>query len=407
MNKLKSIRLVALAAAGVIILIGYIITHSLWFLSRFVPSDSNIVWAAKGGHPFTQLLHTQSRLIGLDLEQEGINFQDYSHIVIAKTAASTHVVGITNSLFQTPNTRQKLQPEGWHVQAVGPYVNAQKGAGVQVLTAKTLLSRSGQGIWHLMKHASDGINPISIIHVSEKSIPLADTAYDAVITVRKDMVQTIVKHPHGQQAPPLTLEKTANNIPSYGLKFALSGKMLSHIPARLQTASLAKMMDNLHINRKQSDLAALIKKATFIAGVSNHNETGLAIMGESTGLATAMQNIVAAEEGYYHPQRGAFRLPDGSIGFEFRPGTPSAVWSQVNESCGYYNGQNHQWWVCNNGKMASLGTSQPVAQMLLAPYDERIWTFTIGQDTVPENLRPAIKAITATGTSEETSIIIQ
>lgn len=407
MPNIKHILLYTAVGITVILVLGYIITHSLWFLSQFVPRDSNILWAQKGNYPLIELLNSHAGLTGINLGQEGINSQDFGHLVLAKTGNSTQLVGRSKSIFQAARIQQDLQQQGWQVQAIGSFISAQTGATTDVLTGKVLLSRSWHGILQLINHVKEGINPIGIIHIGKNSIPLADTTYDATITTERQAIKVRIKHPHSQTAPNIPPAKNDPAAVNMGLQFALPGKMLSHIPSNLQSSSLAKVLGDLHITRKQTDLTKIIKEATYIAGTSNQQGSAVAIQANKGNLGSTLQGIVVAEEGYYHPKRHAFRLPDGSIGFELRPSTPPTVWSQVNESCGYYSGQEHQWWVCSNDTIGSIGTNQEVAQKLLVNYDPNIWIVIVGKDIVPENLQPAIQSIKVTGTSEETSIIIQ
>ncbi len=407
MSKIK-LSLLCLAVAVIVLLAaGYTVVHSLWFLATFVPVDANaIVIAQQEEHPIVQLLNKRISLIGIDWQQAGIEPQEFTRLAMSKREGSHYLMGITKSWLST-NVQQNIQKNGWQAQSFGPFIYANKGPAATYLTAKTLLSRSAHGIWQVIVHMRHGNNPVAIIHIAQNSIPLADTTYDAVIRQQKDRVYITVTHPHSPSGAKISQEKNEEINQDSGLKFALSSTLLARIPNELQSASLQKIARDVHVTRKQADLTKLIKESLFIAGQSNASGTGIAMMGDTVKLASSLQKIVVEEEGYYHPERRAFRLPDGSIGFELRPGEPTAAWTQVNGSCGRYNGLEHQWWVCNNNSIASLGTSQEMAEHLLGPYDPAIWMVNLGKDTVPQNLQAYVKAIQAIGTSEETSITLR
>jgi hypothetical protein len=167
------------------------------------------------------------------------------------------------------------------------------------------------------------------------------------------------------------------------LSVALPGHSLGLLPPAYSAAWSKILHEKLHFSLTRPDILRYVSQFSQVALRVSGSEAGLGVYSAPEAFATAATNWVQEEERRQRPAQRAFRLPDGSLGYEKVPGEAISVWSEVVEDgCQTPLSGRTTLWLCRSDSAAALATSKAVAQQLLIAPPEaalNIGTHTLRQ----------------------------
>jgi hypothetical protein len=122
----------------------------------------------------------------------------------------------------------------------------------------------------------------------------------------------------------------------------------------------------------------------------------IAVVGDKAAFAADIRDAIKAEEPYTRPVKHAFRLPDGTIGFEIVAGEQRDTFSGPASACQ----QDYGLWLCQSNTAAALSNDRSLAEKSL---NDTSWQVRLGSKHLADLPIP-LQGLIATG-SESSAVI--
>jgi hypothetical protein len=180
--------------------------------------------------------------------------------------------------------------------------------------------------------------------------------------------------------------------PADFLSAALPGKSLQELPNNLTHAWNNLVSKELGFRFTEPGLVPLVTSQDSILITTGPSEVTLAGWGKAEELIHGLLKAIQAEESYHRPVRQAFRLPDGTIGFEMVAGEENEIPRPAVGECT----SALDLTVCRSETAASISTSREKAQVAL---NSPVWHVQIGERYLKQTTL-SLSALTATRSGE-------
>ena len=155
------------------------------------------------------------------------------------------------------------------------------------------------------------------------------------------------------------------------LEVSLPSQFISNIPDVTQGIIEDRIVAELGLTKTKPDVLSELTQGTAIGmldmrvGANSSSQFAVGVYGGN--LATAVTDWVAKERGYLNPVQRAFRLPDGSLGYELVPADDTtADFGGVDEhGCQQSVISAGDVWLCQQGAAAAFGRDRATTQRLV------------------------------------------
>jgi hypothetical protein len=154
------------------------------------------------------------------------------------------------------------------------------------------------------------------------------------------------------------------------------------------------IQSKLGLSKTKPPITALLAAQQTVSLTLSGAEASIAIIGDPTALKTTLSNWLSNEEAFSRPQKSAFKLPDGTIGYELVKGELQTVLSDPDqEGCQAPITASVTLWLCQNSQGISLGTGHSLAQQALANINPNHNSISIGRQYLGQLEFPIINRI--------------
>ncbi len=354
-----AIRVTAALAAVTIIFLTYYISTSLWFFHGLVESKSpNVTLAITNAKPVEDFTpHINQYILPQDAT-EATRF--LSRYAIGASGDQIVIAGLPRLRDQL-RVSDSLLERGWQVKRVGLYIYAENQTARPMTRPSNLIGYK-QALAQI-KNSSTPISPLGIAQVSQNSLPYIDRAYAAIAYWKRGRInidaalgsREIAKIEQG-----VISEESDNNK----LDIAIQSGVLQFAPTEIiiqweqQAAALFGFK-----NTTPAILRDLVSQDR-IAITQGEKEGGefiaISVDGKPEDAYAKIESWLLAEAAYDTPIKKAFRLPDGTLGYEYVPGGIED--ESVRGARGCHSVLQHEktLWVCITDTRTMLTTDKDI-----------------------------------------------
>lgn len=163
--------------------------------------------------------------------------------------------------------------------------------------------------------------------------------------------------------------KIAKNPNINELNIALPSAVLEKIPDNSKQAIQDEIIAGIGLTKSRPDIITLLEGARYFGVTSSgtNNVNNFAV-GAAQGLTEdIVSGWVGSERGYLEPVQHAFRLPDGTVGYELIPSADAkADFSDTDQDgCRQSKITAGDIWFCTQGEVGALATDRDSALLLV------------------------------------------
>ncbi len=263
--------------------------------------------------------------------------------------------------------------------------------------------------------------PLLIGRIGADRIAFSDETLYILATVRSEGMNLFVAgagsgffYQPGVAPPPVGEEE---------LLVALHSKVLSVIPEELRRGWNNSILAKLGFVETKPDIINYLGRinSRIIIDITEENAT-IAAVDKSGDFVSTAKDWVQQEERHTRPRRRAFRLPDGTLGYEMVPGQIRSLFVDIFDSGGcrrasfaarkaskQQQGQEIEFWLCAADGRVALGSSRDMAlsgvKELLSP--QRHWRVVVGTAYLEKTaLFPLFRRVSARGFDDKAVLSI-
>lgn len=278
----------------------------------------------------------------------------------------TELIALVPARGTTPALKQELAQAGWRYRRLGGLMIAQRGQlpAHNAFSTRTLLR---QGARELARHLwRDGLplQPLAILHLPASS-ELFSSGARAVITSRRGSLIVLLRT-HNAWPDATVISTTETPAPVSDLELALPGDWLATLPADIASRWQAELWQNFALTESQPAIAKELSQYPSVALRIDKPDAAIGARSSSYAFSRAAEEWLADEQGYRNPTTVAFRLPDGTLGYEKRPTRIPIVWHVVGDGrCRTTTLTDYSYWLCQAGEVGVLARTEASAHQLL------------------------------------------
>lgn len=342
-----------------------VFVHSLWFLWALLPANATLRFALDRTQP-SQLEPAVPQYVPLAHDLEPLT-KHSSRFAYALTPHE-QVLVVLPALNAQISLPQSLAQAGWQVERLGLIIRAQRGQKEDQarpsFTAAIQPALADSIGWHRP------LRPLALLESQGVTAIARRTHREITITVQ----------PIGAIFPQ-TGATTSQAAPD-AIALVVPGSTLKQLPSSLILGWNSLLRQKLgFIKTKPDIMEELSHYSTVLLAVQGKTATvGVADAQAITTFASTVQRWSEDESRYNRPVKRAFRLPDGSLGYELVPGPPQLVFQpdSVAAACLEPIAGRATVTLCHHNNRLVVATAREQALLYLRP---AAWTpgATIGQ----------------------------
>lgn len=353
---------------------------SLWFLWYLLPEEK-IKIAVNSTQPGSQII--TDILSAFPIKEDTVKLLNsakrYSY---AQTDKGSVIALVPKNpfLFKDRNLLiNELRNNNWHTINFGLVIigknnnstpNLSSLRSVIINTYNKLLSRQ-----HPYK-------PTIIAQSNNSSIPLlsGDTALVGVVSRKNKEFKAIIA-PSLSNMPNFSISGPALPNQANHLTINIPGKSINAVSTKFSNEWNDIIYSKLGFSATSPPIISYMAVQQTSSMTITNEKAALAMIGDTNSLKGVFHQWMQEEEAHSRPQKHAFRLPDGTIGYELIKGETQPVLSAPDSSgCLAPISEAIKLWLCQNDKGISIATSRADAMQELSSISSSVQTITIGND---------------------------
>ncbi len=397
-------KIVAIIACGLSILLVVIaplsLSSSLWFMSGFLPDASvEMIIGARHHRDFDAIRSASERLL-LNHEDQAATVY-FSRYVTGIQAKGTVLVGLPTLRYQF-TARERLKQSGWQVERIGWLLRAQRGDNQQ--PGKNALQQAGRAVQFLFRHVAkqeQPFQPLALVAVQAKSLPLFDRDYVAVISLNKDTISVKAAFDtySWDSVPAGGIRATSAGLGSEQLFVLIPGKMFGRIPDKIFEETEARWLEDFGFRKTKPPLLSEFITQPQLFLRRSTREIAFGIEGDSQLFMKRIKEWFGKEVARDDPVRRAFNLPDGTVGFEYVAGKPVQPFtsSKSREGCEVATIRARQTWLCRAADFVILSSPDPVENDQMEVSDDGWWRINVPSQLLTSAVFSHISRVEAEG----------
>lgn|SRR3989344_7730962 len=366
MDKQRIIFCILAAVGAAIIAIITLTLSSNWLWWGMIPKDGEIAFSVESGAAHS-ILNTISaeKNTNESLASIGAFIGTSKKIAFAKKGNSQTLV-VVSTWGNISKNESNLRNERWQFSKKANIFFAEKNKDNAFLPAKEKMSNvfmASMSMWSVILSGKQPFQPIAIASIKkhafsglEKNLNLVGQHYKKGVLVVVDVSDTnLIKFnpKKGNETNDiLMLFSDTRDI------LALPKELLAHIPRSEKKVLYSKVAEQMGLGKVTKQVLAEMDtlENIFIARGSKAAVIGTTKNGNT--FIKALKSHIETQDGYNYPQKRAFKLPDGTLGYEYRPAAASKNWIHTSPECEYYEGKEQTWWACISDSKAAIGNTE-------------------------------------------------
>lgn len=382
---------------------GYFIHTSAYVMWAMVPEEPLKIFLDLGGQQQILLRHLESQY-HLD-RFLGVPAGSPTRLVYTRSGARESAV-VLPRLRQQHLLPKTLADQGWQTKRVGLLLLARRGPapvpGGEVPTHVLL----GQALAHfttaLIKDRLP-VHPVLLASLSSSALPLLSEEFRLVGDFKEDTLLLTLEQ--GNAWP--KLPSPPSLAPPPGFALSIPGSVLPFLPLDSKDQWNQYFWQKLHLTSSQPDLISALTSFSRVQAQGTETGTTLGVIGEEENFVKLADTWVAQEVAYTHPVTRAFRLPDGTLGYEKRPAPVAAafVGPAVRKGC---RSSELSLFLCQSADQTALGTTPTAAdsKVEFEPFISASWYITLSNAFTGKLALPGISGLVAWGSEKRATLAL-
>ncbi|HBE90273.1 MAG TPA: hypothetical protein DDW41_03635 [Candidatus Andersenbacteria bacterium] len=364
---------------------------SIWFLWSLLP-DGNTKIALNFTEPGTGLITDLLALSPLreDLEPVMNHARRFSYVQNNDSSVIAIIPKNIVLFRERSQITQQLLANGWRPQNYGLIIVGLKGQSS--LNPLSFTLRQAFGKLYSRRYPYQP----TVIAVNQSEAFVSKVTPMAVFGVSANQEREI-KFISAKTLADLPVFSIARpSLPSSEdyLSLNLSGATIQLITNQFNAQWNDIIQSKLGLSKTKPPITALLAAQQTISLTLSGAEASIAIIGDPTALKTTLSNWLSNEEAFSRPQKSAFKLPDGTIGYELVKGELQTVLSDPDqEGCQAPVTASVTLWLCQNNQGISFGTGRSLAQQALTNINPNHNSISIGRQYLSQLEFPIINRI--------------
>lgn len=396
--------IVAIVAIVLVLVVGVVVIHtSPYFLWAALPEDASIKLSLEMKGPLHSLLANFSGQFNPD------HLLPFPDNTVARLAYATGVGSeravIVPKLASQSRLAKTLQSQGWHTQRLGLLLLARRGeASAEPFSPpKTLIRQGFNNVITRLTRDRLPVKPHLLLSLAPGS---GKFFTDPITVVGRSQRQALVFHVRrdGQffqeNLPPLT-------SPS-GLHAALPGSFIAQLPPEVKNDWNEFLRREFHFTASRPDIVSDLSTFSHAEVHVTAASSSLVSKAETDKFLQLVQEWASQEIAHRNPVTGAFRLPDGTLGYEKRPSPATAAFTEPPDSGGCRGGLLPATFLCKNADGALLTTTRDGASQAASfpPFPGAQWYVILDETFSRKVALPGITSIVAWGNSAGGTVVL-
>lgn len=364
---------------------------SAWFLWSLLP-DGNTKVALNYTEPGASLITDLLALSPLRTELEPVIKQTRRFAYVQNNDSSVIALIPQNLLLfgERSQIKQQLIASQWRIQNYGLIIVGIKGPSsinplsstlqqtIAKLNSRQFPSQPAVVAVNKSESITHGITPMAVVGVS------ANRGQE----VKFVSAQTLADIPVFSIASP-SLPANENY-----LSLNLSGSTIQSMVNQFNADWDDVIRSKLGLTQTKPPITALLAAQQTASLTLSGNDASIALIGDPAALKTAISGWLSNEEAFSRPQKSAFKLPDGTMGYELVKGQLQPVLSDPDqEGCQAPITPVVNLWLCQDSRGVALSTKRHLAQQALTSIDPNHHSISVGRQYLGQLEFPIINRI--------------
>lgn len=318
----------------------------------------------------------------------------------------SEVVIVIPALGKTSQVRQSLRQSGYTTSRLGGVLVASQATDTKnAPSVQTQLTSGTQEVLRHMWFDNLPLQPRGIAQLPALPGLLESGGRVVIFEQREQLVATFRS---GRHWPDIRTAGSQTNAHEEKLQFAIPGHILTILPGHMQEQWERHVIEQLGLTASRPKIVKGVEQFTRVMLVTGKEEAAIGATGTaSTPFRQQAESWLVAEQGYRSPTTVAFRLPDGTLGYEKRPGAAPLTWQATSDStCQTTTVGEVQYWLCQTGDAAAVGRSEASARYVLGQLGSpTTWQVHLTGDQVQKIAPLPITALTLSSAGEHQAIL--
>jgi len=369
MSKTSQILLGLSVTALLLLGIAIYLNTSLWFLWHLLPATGNVRVAVDQTDPNLKRLAPEIELlVPAELRPA---LPAVSRLAISKEGNSTTVAFVPN-LADSPALTRQLAAAGWQVERVGLALRARQGSDQSNPQLSTSLKRLARTL--ILERLP--LRPAALATLAGDKLPLLNEPMSLIAISRDETVRLVTLADFSASDGQAALAAP----PPAGLTIAVPGHMLAALPADVRTAWNEQLQRQLGFVATSPEIIEYLSQFAFVTIKQTAAALTISVTSAPDAFIDTINQWVELEDRRGRPQRQAFSLPDGTLGYEQVPGDTEPVFQALNNNCRAPITGKTKLWLCQSESGTTVSTVEADARAAQVNPDQ--WLLQIGQNSL-------------------------
>lgn len=264
------------------------------------------------------------------------------------------MIAVVPTLGQGDTVQSELATGAWRYQRLGGLIVASRG-NIALPSSRTTLAAGARELG---------------VHLAPDALPFQPLALFSIGDIRAYVAhdrQQLLGVLRRSGAWPNARIARSESAPASGLELALGSQALAAIPTDILTRWQEELVNRFALKRSRPALVKELEGFDTVAAVLDADDVAIGARSASASFIQTAEGWLQAEQGYQSPSTVAFRLPDGTLGYEKRPSHAPITWQIVGDgACRTTTLAEVSYWLCRQAEAGALAKSESGARRVLA-----------------------------------------
>ncbi len=318
---------------GVSALIG--MTRSLWFLTDLIPTQGSATMIGIRQSPGLQQITTELYKQGRISDQIAQYIPQLSRAVFIQDGENRYVVVIPTIAGQRTVPTLFTQ-DGWRVHRYGWIMIAAPREEVLPALSVRAFQEAAQHFWLRMAQNNMPYHPVALVSVPEQIGAFHSRGFTILATEEEKTVAIRATEGSQQYEKVLALSPviSRSDISERDFTVQIPAKYLATIPSVMKQQWQERIAKELGLIHTKPKFITSVNSESHIFVMNNaRGDIAFALKGNTNQFVSDVREHIEREAGYDNPVKQSFRLPDGTLGYEYVPSEVSNLWSEDKNGC--------------------------------------------------------------------------
>lgn len=360
---------------------------STWLWWEMMPKGSEVAFSIESGAA-NSMLNSLSEIKNTIGPISSIEpFITTSKKIAFAKKGSTQTLIVVGKWGDMAKNQSSLIQEGWQFSKKANVFFAYKSKDTSVLVAKGKMSSMAAAsirMWAVIFHGKQPIQPIAIAAIQKNQFPGLEKSLGLVAHHYKKGILAVIDAAEADRAPlnPKQANETKDMVNLFSDTrdiLALPKELLLLIPPSEKKILYSKVVEQVGLGKVLKQVLAEMDSLNSVLIFRGRQTAVIGTNKDGNAFIKAIKPHIETQDGYNYPQRRAFKLPDGTLGYEYRPAVANKSWIHTSPECEYFEGKQQTWWACASNSKGAIGNSESDTLSAVKNSTDWSWYLKIAQ----------------------------